>query len=313
MRRLFRFTLFAVVAALTVTVAPAHAGIPFTLNLGIAPNTGPGGTITMISSVDPCPSGGGIYDVSVGLAIITNATDADFIQTAPVNADSSWQLSTTVPVAAPLGDYTYYVQCRGLPIAAPIRAGGTPAAAVATTVLLASYKPAIFTVTAPATTTTTAAPTTTTTTAAPTTTTTTPPATITAVPTFMVAGDSCHVTATGFAPGANVDVTVHSTPLAIGIIVAGSNGDVSTDWTVPAGFALGSHTVELTGIGANGQQLVLDAEVTIGEAVTTTVPVTTGTLPVTGSSMSGPLSLAGVTLVALGAVTVVVTRRRRHS
>lgn len=109
------------------------------------------------------------------------------------------------------------------------------------------------------------------------------------------AGGTLPVTVTGLTPGQQIQATVHSDPLVVpGIPRASSSGTVSFPVQIPAGFALGEHTLEIT---------------TAGEAPIR-VPITVvaaGQLAVTGGQL--PVTIL---LIALGALAAGVALRVRH-
>ncbi|MDQ2678691.1 MAG: hypothetical protein M3Y51_08100, partial [Actinomycetota bacterium] len=121
------------------------------------------------------------------------------------------------------------------------------------------------------------APTTTapTTTAAPTTTTVAPPAPAGPVAAFgstlgqggtsitVTAGGALQVNSSGWQPGSSVTATMYSTPVRLGLVQAGADGSFVTRFTVPASAANGSHRVELTGTGADGQPAVVNLAITV--------------------------------------------------
>ncbi|WP_378148097.1 HtaA domain-containing protein [Cnuibacter sp. UC19_7] len=59
-------------------------------------------------------------------------------------------------------------------------------------------------------------------------------------------GEELVVTGTGFGPGERVAATVFSDPVALEPQTADAQGNVAFRWTVPADFATGAHTVEVT-------------------------------------------------------------------
>ncbi len=126
---------------------------------------------------------------------------------------------------------------------------------------------------------------TTTTTAAPTTTTpptTTPPTTTIAPPApagpvaaygstpghgetsrTVSAGGTLEVNSSGWQPGSSVTATMYSTPVRLGEVRVDATGSFVTEFSVPASAANGSHRLELTGIGADGQPAVVNLAITV--------------------------------------------------
>jgi LPXTG-motif cell wall-anchored protein len=154
------------------------------------------------------------------------------------------------------------------------------------------------------TTTTTVAPTTTT--VAPTTTTVAPPAesVVVALPlantplvadNSFAAGGEVSVTFSGFVPGEFVQLIVASTPQVIGSGYANAQGVVTLSGNIPAGLAVGNHTLAVyapvSGIGFK-QPISVEAL----------------TLPATGSSQ---LLWPFMMMLFGGVALIVVSRRRR--
>jgi hypothetical protein len=138
------------------------------------------------------------------------------------------------------------------------------------------------------------------------------------------------VTGSGWEPGSTVDVELHSTPVALGSVVADSSGTISQSFTVPATTELGAHTISLTGTPAGGsssQTVTVSADLTVAAAAavvtdpvsdptqldstgTTDTGSTGSSLPVTGTLVGPALALGGF-LVLAGAALVTSTRRSR--
>jgi hypothetical protein len=154
--------------------------------------------------------------------------------------------------------------------------------------------PATTTSTTTSSTTTTKPPSTTTssttTTAGPTTTTTTPPGggTIEGAP---VPGGTLTAKLPGFAPDADVAVTLHSDPIDLGTVKADADGLATATFAVPLDFT-GTHSVEGTGTGPAGTPITVSATFTV--ASTTTFPTGT-TTPVSGTGSSSPTSALAFT------------------
>jgi hypothetical protein len=102
----------------------------------------------------------------------------------------------------------------------------------------------------------------------------------------------------GFQPNEVVTLVLHSTPTALGTFTADANGVVTAEFTLPAGTALGQHTLTYDGsLGSHFEDaLTLTAD---GKA-----------LAYTGVSIALPL-IGGTALVAAGAGALVIGRRRR--
>src|SRR5205823_248377 len=68
-----------------------------------------------------------------------------------------------------------------------------------------------------------------------------------------------NVVADGFGPGADVTVTLHSTPRVLGHVTADANGHISASLVLPAGVESGDHHLEVAGPGPNGDAVVASA------------------------------------------------------
>lgn len=117
----------------------------------------------------------------------------------------------------------------------------------------------------------------------------------------VVAGGSLTVTATGFAADEPVDLTLYSSPRALGTATATVDGVVTSTVTVPADLEPGVHRLELVG-------RVSDATVSAPIEVLA-APAAGPILPVTGSDPGVELAVA-VGLLGLGAGLVRLGRRR---
>jgi uncharacterized repeat protein (TIGR01451 family) len=135
-------------------------------------------------------------------------------------------------------------------------------------------------------------------------------------PTFTTSIDSGHAgttsvltQATGLVPGASYTVEFHSTPVALGTIVADVDGSGQLIVEIPADATMGEHRIVLT--NAEGAErgsapftvLAVDGQPETGN----------GGLALTGGEITTLLwAIAGL-LLALGALLVIVTRRRRKT
>ncbi len=102
--------------------------------------------------------------------------------------------------------------------------------------------------------------------------------------------------ATGFVPGEEVTVTLHSTTVVLGTVTAGADGSISYAFTVPAGLEAGPHTVVLAGS-------------TTSVTVSFEVADTTEELPSTGGGQARQLGLFGLAAIAAGLGAVLISRR----
>lgn len=124
-------------------------------------------------------------------------------------------------------------------------------------------------------------------------------------------------TGLGFSAAESVRATVHSSPVVVGTVKAGSDGTAKVTFTVPSSLALGRHTVELTGL-TSGLTASTVFSVTPAPAV---APPTAGSsnvhgtseLPATGIDRHQliMLAVAGAFAIVAGTLAVVAGRRRR--
>jgi hypothetical protein len=170
--------------------------------------------------------------------------------------------------------------------------------------------------------------TTTTTGGSGTTTTTAPSADITITPSKVAPGGTIQVTSKGWMPDDNVTAVIHSDPVNLGTVQASAVGALSGSFTVPSSMALGAHTFELSGIGADGEDRVVTASLTVAAETSGGGSSTGGGSTSSGSDAGGAVqgsalsrtgfnlqpfaSLAAVSLL-IGAVLVAAARRRRLS
>jgi hypothetical protein len=123
-------------------------------------------------------------------------------------------------------------------------------------------------------------------------------------------GGSVTVTDGGWQPNSTVDLTLHSTPVALGTATTGDDGSFSKTVTIPADTPVGTHTIEITGTDASQQPATHSVEIDVvaatGSTVTTTAPGGTTPLPFTGGST---LPLLFVALALLGGGVAMAARR----
>lgn len=126
-----------------------------------------------------------------------------------------------------------------------------------------------------------------------------PTATLSA--TTVSPGGQLTVSGTGFTPGEPVDVTLHSTAVALGTVIADAEGAAALTFTVPADLEPGEHRVELVG-QRSGVRVSVAFEVLGVEDPST--------LPATGRT-TGAQAGTGVGLIVLGAACLAIGRRVR--
>jgi len=137
------------------------------------------------------------------------------------------------------------------------------------------------------------------------------------------AGSSVTVTGSGFAPHEQVRIDLHSTDYRLATVAADASGRVSAVVHLPAGVAVGEHTITLTGLTSHREAVVpltVRAEATEQSAsstsTTTTASESTSTV---GLAYTGTRAVAlevalGLGLVGAGWLVLFRTRpaARRH-
>jgi len=117
---------------------------------------------------------------------------------------------------------------------------------------------------------------------------------------------------TDYVPFESVTLVLHSsTPVTLGTTTADSTGSFSDPVTIPAGTALGAHTI--VGTGATGDSA--STAITVVAAITPVAVVTstsTSELPFTGADIA-TMSGVGAIALALGGVLILTGRRRRRT
>lgn len=109
-------------------------------------------------------------------------------------------------------------------------------------------------------------------------------------------GGSLSVEVSGLQPGQRISAVVHSDPFTVtGIPVADADGSIAFSVSIPAGFAIGPHTLEITSAGEDA----------------ITIPITVvaaGSLAVTGLQV--PIAIIVIALGVMAAGGLLLTRRR---
>jgi len=143
-------------------------------------------------------------------------------------------------------------------------------------------------------------------------------------------GAAVHVTGSGFVPGESVAVELHSDPISLGIVTAGSDGVVDTTVTIPADAPAGAHRIVLTGKmstltggsaltvagattpgGSDGSGTGTDSS---GSGSTPAAPASasgsgTAQLAATGAEIPSAALLGGALMLLLGLAVIRVRRR----
>ncbi|QRV02104.1 exo-alpha-sialidase [Arcanobacterium phocisimile] len=138
----------------------------------------------------------------------------------------------------------------------------------------------------------------------------------------IVQGGTYTFTGSGFTPGETFKVTVHSVVVDLGAVTANEQGEFTLTWTVPADFAPGQHTVNITGakIAVRATFDVMEKKVPQdGDTPTPQQPQVVPevqhdkhVLAKTGVGL-GVAGVAMLSLLALGGALSVTSRRRTNS
>ena len=129
-----------------------------------------------------------------------------------------------------------------------------------------------------------------------------PVASFTSGTTATVLGD-VYVNATGFAPGLDVTLTLHSTPTTLGVVPADSAGSIGTLMTLPPGTAPGLHTITLSGFAPDGLPMTLSATINVVTSTTITGNIS-GDVYLCSGGAPTTTEVPGGTLGAMGPQTV---------
>lgn len=140
---------------------------------------------------------------------------------------------------------------------------------------------------------------------------------------IVAPGGTITITGGGFLAFSIIVITFHTTPVTLATVRADANGNFSVTVTIPASATPGSHFIEASGTGANGQPLTLTTPITIASVVPVSTnnqstqtqasqsrpTSTTGQLPFTGTDLALTVGTGGVLVVA-GAAAIAASRRR---
>jgi hypothetical protein len=144
-------------------------------------------------------------------------------------------------------------------------------------------------------------------------------ATMAASPSTVAAGGTTTVTGSGFTPCAEVTLTLHSDPVALGTATADATGAFSQQVTIPASTTAGTHTITGAAGGTNGiATITVTAE---GTSTSAGSGSSSSTAAVTPAQSGGPLAFTGahaalysglgLLLVLAGGTVAFLARRRR--
>lgn len=130
----------------------------------------------------------------------------------------------------------------------------------------------------------------------------TPGNSLTADDTTVAPGESMVLGVQICQPGSSATFRLESAVL--GTATANSSGVATLTATIPSNTSPGSHTIEATCTGTNGQPLtqVLSFTVTGGA---------TGGLPTTGSANTTPMTQVAIAAIAAGGLLVLLANKRR--
>ena len=79
----------------------------------------------------------------------------------------------------------------------------------------------------------------------------------------MSPGDDVTITGSGWLPDSTVALTLFSDPISLGTAEVDEFGDFETVVTIPVTTPEGTHTVQISGTGENGQPKVVTASIQI--------------------------------------------------
>jgi len=139
---------------------------------------------------------------------------------------------------------------------------------------------------------------------------------VTVTPGSLTPGSSATIQLSGWEPGSTVEVSVVDSAgvtHTVGSVTIDGESIGQIVWVVPAAVAAGPATVQATGMGCLQVETTVQAALEILGSNTppTATSTTVGTLPVTGSSSTGPLVGVGAALLVMGAAAVYGARRSR--
>ena len=122
-----------------------------------------------------------------------------------------------------------------------------------------------------------------------------------------------------FRPDTEATVTVFSDPVVLGTVTVDASGDAQFSFTLPNTVTAGAHTVEVRGVGADGDVRVADASFTVVASAATANPAPIASpgaggegLPATGAGgLSRTVPAALILLVGGMALVTLMTSRRQ--
>jgi len=133
---------------------------------------------------------------------------------------------------------------------------------------------------------------------------------LTVSPSTVAQGGALEVNSGGWMPDTPVTITLDDGTV-LGTLQANRFGVAQGSFTLPSGTTVGAHQVIATGNSVTGATEVRSSITVVAAIVlpTTTPPSTTGTLPTTGASIAGAVSI-GCFMVLAGIGVLAIKRRR---
>lgn len=252
----------------TLSLAFAPAALAAELPAPVAPATVAAGASFTVSG-----AGCEVTDAEYGAYVLLVSDVEGLAGDIEVNADGTWTAALAFPAGTPAGahllwaacDNDYYADAADYPeVSVNVTAMGTPRGVAANT-----------------------------------------PGTVNKdSDRTSVAGEKIVRVIAGFQPREEVKLVLNSDPVVLGTFTADAQGVVTAEFTLPAGTALGEHTLVFDGnMGTHYEETI---------TVTSATPVqaaSSDSLAYTGASVALPLAL-GTGLLALGGGALVVSRRR---
>jgi ubiquitin len=121
---------------------------------------------------------------------------------------------------------------------------------------------------------------------------------------IVAAGSSVRVDGSGFRASSQVEMTLHSDPVELGVAPVDLVGSFAATVAIPTSVPAGTHRLEVAGISADGQAVLHDTTLqVVGQVATTSQPAPAGELAFTGGT--DPVTgLLGLTLIGVGALMI---------
>lgn len=123
-------------------------------------------------------------------------------------------------------------------------------------------------------------------------------------------GEPFTVSGSGWQPGSTVTLTLFSDPVRLGTATVDGSGSFSTQVSVPNSVTAGSHTLQVSGTGADGQPRTTSTRIVVVGAASASRGTGSGTsdLADTGVAVGRTVALATALLI-VGVGALLVTRR----